>query len=250
MSLLELQRGLRREILADDDPSGPVAPGVTIYRNAYRARLFDALTASFERTAQWVGDESFAAAACHHVILHPPASWTLDEYGADFGQTLAQLFADDPEVAELAWLEWQMSRAFAAPDCPVLDPAVLLSGPLAEGDWDGVRFGLVTSFAMRPIRTACTALWQAMQGDGDTPAAMLLPEPAALVVWRKDMSPHFRLVEPGEQAALIGIFSGQTFGALCDGLADAAGPEAAVVRMGTWLGQWLQDGMLSRVSSD
>ena len=29
----------------------------------------------------------------------------LDAYGADFPELLAALFADDPEVAELAWLE-------------------------------------------------------------------------------------------------------------------------------------------------
>ena len=94
--------------------------GLTVYRNAYRARLLDTLRDTFERTARLAGDEAFQQAAAHHLILHPPAHWTIDLAGEGFAETCAALFAGDPDVGELAWLEWAMHRAFAAPDAAPL----------------------------------------------------------------------------------------------------------------------------------
>lgn len=251
MSLLELQRGMREALLAGDgDPAAPPDPGLLIYRSAYRARLLGALEESYERTRQWAGEDAFEAAACHHIILNPPVSWTLDDYGAGFGETLSGLFAQDPEVGELAWLEWHMSRAFAAPDCAVLDPDALLSGPMADGDWEGMQLEFVTNFAMRKVHTACTALWQALKEGAASPDAMLLPEPTTLIVWRKDFCPHFRQLDDAEAAALAALVAGTPFGEVCAALAEGAGPEAAVSQIGSWLGQWVQDGLLSRPVTD
>ncbi len=245
MSLLELQRGLREHLLADEAEADP---GLTIYHSAYRARLLAALQEGYAHTRQWAGEEAFEAAACHHIILNPPASWTLDAYGAGFSETLAGLFAGDPEVGELAWLEWHMSQAFAAPDCPLLDPAALLSGPMAEGDWENMQLEFVTSFAVRTVRTACTALWLGLQEGTAAPEPMLLPQPLTLIVWRKDLSLHFRLLDQAEAAALTALAAGVPFGAVCAELAKGAGSEAAVAQIGGWLGQWLQDGLLSRLA--
>ncbi len=251
MNLLDHQRGFREHLLAgDEEPVAPLDPGLTIYRNAYRARLLGALEESYERTRQWTGDDAFEAAACHHIILNPPVSWTLDDYGAGFGETLSGLFANDPEVGELAWLEWHMSRAFAAPDCAVLDPGALLSGPMADGDWEGAQLEFVTSFAMRKVRIACTALWLALGNNRAAAEAKLLPAPTALIVWRKEHSPHFRLVDDAEAAALVALAAGTPFGAVCAELAATSGAEAAVSQIGSWLGQWLQDGILSPAAPD
>jgi Putative DNA-binding domain len=243
MSLLELQRTMREHILADDDAASQPSPGMAVYRSAYRNRLLDALTTRYERTQKWVGEESFTAAACHHVILTPPSSWTLDHYGADFPVTLEALFAEDPEVAELAWLEWHMQQAFAAPDCAVLDAAALAE--LAAGDWDSAMFALVPGFAARELRTQIVALWQAL-GEHDEPSAPpALDEPAGLIVWRKGLAPHYRQVDLQELGALRAIADGRTFGSICDEMAETSGPEAAVARLGAMLGQWLSDGLLA-----
>lgn len=249
MSLLELQRTMRDHILADDDPS---EPGLEIYRNAYLSRLLGALQEGFALTRRWVGDESFDAAACHHVILHPPVSWTLDDYGAGFDRTLAELFAEDPEVGELAWLEWHMQRAFAATDGSVLDATMLTSGALGIADWESVCFTPVSGFAMRPVATDCVSLWQALSQD-DPPTEVLplpLPLDCALIVWRKDLSPHFRIVDSAEAQALAAVAAGQQFGEVCAALAAKHGPEAAMSQAGALLGRWVQDGLIAGVRAD
>lgn len=254
MSLLALQRAMRDEILATDDQAVSPAAGMEIYRSAYRNRLLEALRTSFEKTCQYVGGEAFDTAACHHIIVNPPVSWTLDDYGAGFDLTVAELFAEDPEVAELAWLEWHMQRAFGSVDAIPLDAARLASGELGIADWDKATFALVPSFAMRANRTDCTALWQSL-ADGEAipagrehPETGHLPKIEHLIVWRNGMSPHFRVVDPGEGKALCAIAAGHEFGALCVSLAQELGPDAALTQAGGLLVRWLQDGLIASVS--
>jgi len=85
------------------------ARGLAIYRNNYRGGLIDTLRDTYPRTEVLAGEAAFARAAAHHCITHPPSSWTLDQVGAGFSATCAELFRDDPDVAELAALEWAKS---------------------------------------------------------------------------------------------------------------------------------------------
>lgn len=237
MRLLELQTAFRDEIVAGDDGMALSSRGMEIYRNAYRSRLLGALESSFERTRRWAGEEAFAAAACHYILEHAPVSWTLDAYGEQFPALLKQLFAEDPEVAELAWLEWHMSRAFAAPDLGELDPAALASAGLAAEDWDRLCFATAAGYAVRPIATNCTGLWLAMAGDSDGEFAVEMVDTAFLAVWRRGLEPHFRIIDADENRALALLANGGTLG----GLAIDVDP----VELGVWLAGWLGEGLFS-----
>ncbi len=244
MSLLALQSAFRDEIAGDDDGHAPSSSGMVIYRDAYRGRLLAALETSFERTRRWTGAEAFTAAACHYILTTPPKSWTLDDYGADFPELLAQLFAGDSEVAELAWLEWQMQRAFAAPDAPELSPDMLRSADLSDGDWDSLCFGMAAGFACRQVTTNCTELWLALAAaPADNPLDGFVPrqtEAASLLVWRQGLMPHFRLTDMAEHQALGELAAGSPFGQA------AAHIEPSL--LGGWLARWLGDGLFSSYS--
>lgn len=237
MSLLERQIAFRDEVAAADDGLPPGSPGMAIYRDAYRGRLLAALEVSFERTRRWIGEDSFAAAAAHYVLTHPPSGWTLDEYGDGFPDVLSALFATDGEVAELAWLEWQMSQTFAARDRPELDPAELAAAGYDDAAWSAMRFTMAAGFAARTISTNCDDVWAALaDGPADTFAAASIPA-AGLAVWRWGLSPHYRICPPDELAALQRIAEGAAFGEL------ALDTEAEV--LGMWLAQWLGEGIFS-----
>jgi hypothetical protein len=236
MSLLDLQIALRDAIAAGDDTGDALPHGMAIYRDAYRGRLLTALETSFERTCRWVGAEAFTAAACHYILTDPPRGWTLDEYGAAFPHLLATLFADDPEVAELAWLEWHMQAAFAAPDAPELDHAALAGAGHAEADWDRLGFDLAAGFAARAITMDCAGLWSALADDADvTPGPAALPR---LLVWRSGLSPRFRTCDEAEFQALSHFGDGGTLGVL------AARTDPAC--LAGWLTQWLGEGLFAR----
>lgn len=237
MSLALLQRGFLQEIAAADEDAGPSSPGMAIYRNAYRARLIDALGTSFERTRCWAGAEPFEAAACHYILTCPPSSWSLDDYGHSFPAALETLFPDSPELAELAWLEWHMQCAFAAPDRPLLDPAELAARGLSEQAWAELQFIMAAGFAARSIATNCIALWAALAKSDAEDFAVEAMEGQFLIVWRNGFSPHFRQVEEAELCALSQLAAGASLGEIAN--------ENNAQILGEWLALWLQDRLFS-----
>ncbi|MGB7656125.1 MAG: DNA-binding domain-containing protein [Novosphingobium sp.] len=234
------QQSFLADVSASDDAPAAQSTGMAIYRNAYRARLTDALAVSFERTRRWTGDEAFAAASAHYIITHPPHSWTLDAYGDRFVAVLADLFAQNAEVAELAWLEWHMQQAFAAADQPELTAAALAAARLRDEEWETLRFGIAAGFAAREVRHDCAALWHALGADPTSEFAITPIEPSALVVWRCALSPHFRLLDCDEFAALGQLAAGKAFGEVA-----AQAGEQGIARFGQWFAQWLGEGLFS-----
>lgn len=240
MNLAVQQLAFAAQLCTGDEAPVADAPGMEIYRNAYRARLLSALETSFEQTRAWVGADSFTAAACHHVIASPPANWTLDTYGADFPATLAVLFAQDGEVADLAWLEWQLQQAFAAPDQTELDGQRLARANLGPGDWEQLRLTMAAGFAARPVNHDCAGLWQALR-TGDAAGFKLEPvAPGVLIVWRQGLVPHYRVVARDEFAALGGLMAGATFGATA-----ALAGDTGAAQLGAWFAQWLGEGLFA-----
>jgi hypothetical protein len=192
---------------------------------------------SFERTRLWVGEEAFTAAACHYILLNPPSGWTLDDYGDGFPAMLTILFAEDADVAELAWLEWHMQRAFAAPDQPELAADDLAQAGLRDDEWEHLRFVLAAGYAMRAIATDCVTLWEALADPAQMAAAQSLAGEAHLIVWRRGFSPHYRIIDSDEARLLRALADGQSFGLL----AASANAE----ELGAALATWLADGLLS-----
>lgn len=222
--------------------------GLIVYRTAYRARLLDCLQGAFDKSRQWIGDDSFDAAAAHHLILHPPASWTLDDLGRGFSETLGGLFPDDPEVAELAWLEWEMQQLFTSPDGPVLAAADFAerAATYSENDWLDLRLTFVPGLATRIVRSDCAALWTAIEEELDIPPLDVPASTATLFVWRQNLRSQFRLLDPDEAAGLALMRSGATFEQLCTALVQLRGDEDGVAAAGTMLGRWITDELVAQ----
>lgn len=223
------------------------AAGLDIYRNNYRSALVEAIAATFERTQRWVGEESFRRAAAHHLILNPPTSWTIDDAGEGFDTTLAELFAGDPEVAELAALEWAMHRAFVAADCACLTATDFSAqtADFGEDDWARLMFEFQPALGMIDVRQDVGTLWNALGADKASAPEIALAEAQTLLVWREDLRPAFRLVSALDGEALALALAGETFGDICSLLAERLGPDEGIARAGHLLGQWLQDRLIT-----
>lgn len=249
MKLADIQRGFTAYIQNDEQAElGTIAPhslrGLPVYHYAYRASLIAALRDVFERTHGWLGDAQFDDAARAHIARHPPNSWTMSDYGLGFDASLASLYPENPEVAELAWIDWSLRIAFNGPDAMPLDVA-----GLADVDWDAARLHLAPTLVMRPVTTNCAALWGALTDDNPAPpAAEILDTPVMLSVWRHDLMPRFHSVTDEEHGALLMAQKGVSFGAICAALGEGDDDAAAVAeRVGAMLGRWIAEGILVAV---
>ena len=251
MNLLSCQHHLIDQIMQDQAPlpetwdTDRIHAGLAIYRNGYRSRLIDALAETFSRTRQWVGEESFDKAVAHYLIGNPPSHWSLDRAGAGFPETLAVLFARDPEVPELAALEWDMHLAFVAPDEQPLDANAFATATAGFGDqdWERLRFTLHPALTLRPFRTAAAAIWRALAEEVEPPDKFLLAEPAHILVWREGLVPVFRAAADYETGCLGVLADGGTFGELCLHLTEFARRDTAAIA-GRLLTKWLTDGLI------
>ncbi|SFJ70264.1 Putative DNA-binding domain-containing protein [Sphingomonas sp. NFR04] len=217
-------------------------PGLDVYLNNYRSQLVAALEGSFPQLQRWLGGTAFLAAAAQHIETSPPRAWTLDAYGEDFPATIAALYPNDPECAELARIEWALAATFTTPDIVPLSP-----DSLGAVDWETVRFAFVPNLAMLPVITNAAALWQSLTAGGPPPAAQRLPAPAAVLLWRDGFNPSFRTIEQAEATAIFQLEAGTPFGALCAACATEHGDADSATMIGTWLGGWLRDGILAAV---
>lgn len=248
MSLLALQRDFRGWLTTEDAGTAarfgaPAEAGLAVYLNNYRGQLMACLSESFEVVRAWIGDAAFEAAAAQHIDRLPPHSWTLDAYALDFPETLDRLYPEDPEIGELGRLERALGLAFIGPDAAPFDPASL------DGiDWDEAVLHLVPTLTSFPVTTNAGAIWSAISGGNQPPAASFPSEPASIIVWRSGFAPSFRTLEAAEAEALALMLEGRNFGALCVDLVARFGEERGPALAGAFLGQWLADGLIASVS--
>ena len=244
MSLLELQRDLLTWLVdASGDAMRPLderaVAGLAVHQNNYRSQLLDCLRDTFKQTQAWLGDEAFESAAVTHCTQKPPHAWTLGAYGEGFDRTLVELYPDDVEVSELAWLEWALSRAFEGPNTSTLS-----TDELAAIDWDAARLMLAPTLRVGRVISNAGAIWSALSAGETPPAAALLPQPAGMLIWRQEFSPCFRTIEVIEQQALDCIRVDASFSALCASLIAAHGESKGVAHAAGLLSQWLRDGVV------
>jgi len=236
--------GGERGILAALRPGAGLDAGerLGVYREAYRARLVDALADSFGHTLRYLGEDAFRALALAYVETHVPAASSIRWYGATLPAWLRRACGDDGALAELAGLDWALRAAFDSLDAEPLGAEALTT--LSAADWDRVGFRLHPSLRLLALRWNAVARWQALDRESAPPGAALLAQPCVVAVWRKGLDPHFRTLDPGEDRALRALRRGARFAALCARLAQSAAPEDAALRAAHWLRRWFEEGLL------
>jgi len=211
---------------------------LAIYYNAYRSRLREALSESYDKTWSYIGDDMFAGLADGYIAAHPSRHPNLRWFGADFAAHAEEALADYPFIAELAGFEWTLGLAFDAPDAQAVGAADLAG--IAPEAWGDLVFGLHPSVHLLALEWNAVALWQAL-GQGQTPPDVERFEaPVTWLVWRTAEQPHFRSLPAAEAEALRRIGSGASFAEVCLAAGDEAAPQLA-----GYLQQWLAQGVLT-----
>lgn len=253
----------QRQLLAaiiDGAPAGTLLDaaaerGLQVYRQAYLARLREALADNYGVFARALGDGAFARIADAYAGAHPPTGFSVRSHGEHLDAFLAGEPRDHdgtpllphPALRDLARMDRALRDAFDAPDAPVLTAAALAAVP-AEA-WPELQLRLLPSARRVTLEWSVEAAWHAIDAapPGQEPE---LPEPHplahTLLVWRPDLGNRWRSLEPAEDALLATLESGNTLAGLCEQLEILHGDAAqAGVAVNHCLHQWLADGCLA-----
>lgn len=256
MSVAVLQRQLAAAIRdgadADGLLAGDFAPGLAVYRHAYRARLVAALADNFTVLARALGDEAFDALSHAYVEAHPSQHPSIRWFGhrlADFMTGAGDDLVPHASLADFARMDWALRGAFDAAEAPLLDPATLAA--LGAEDWAGLVLRLQPSAQRVTLAHAIEPAWRVLREwepeAGTDPAE--LPEPVphehVLLAWREGLETRWRSLEPLEAVLLAAVADGAPFALLCERAAQLLGdPQAAVPAVIGLLQRWLADGLL------
>lgn len=217
--------------------------GVAIYRHAYRVRLADVLADTLPRVRAFLGDALFDPLAQAHALAYPPRVRQLGRYGQDFAALARQHYPDNPELPELIALDLGLRQAFDGVDAPALSADQAQAD--AEASWLHRTPALHPSVRLLPVTTNVAALWKALDADEPVPPVARLPSPRTVVVWRRALQPHFRVLDDDEAVFIRTLLDG------CQGVAQVADQLAGTAalpdtsRLAAWLAAWWDEGLLA-----
>lgn len=239
--------GQALDLVDAEAPAGPRGlggeRGLAIYHNAYRARLAEVLADAHPRLLRYLGGDTFEAEARAFAVAQPPCGEGLGRYGAGFAGYLQTRYPHNPELFELARLDWDLRACFDGPDLPALSAEAVQAD--AEGRWLQTSPACHAGLVLREVGSNVVALWHALDADLEVPPPQALAEARHLAVWRQGQQPHFCSLEPAEAEFLQAL---QPPGATLAGAIErfsggAVLPEEAT--LAGWLQRWWQAGWLA-----
>lgn len=242
--LATVQRQVADRVLAEPLAAASrdfVATGrLPIYHHAYRARLAEVLADTYAKTALYMGSDHFDSHARAYAVAHPPHIRSLNRYGEGLVDALRQQYPANPELHELAQLDWDLRTRFDGADQPVLgrDQAH------AATDWTTRPAVLHPSALLRTVTTNVVSLWNAIDADAEVPEAVALPAPLGLLVWRKGFQPHFRTLDAAEARWVGDLYAGASVHDACTALLGSGLWDGYAAQLSAWLAQLLDDGLV------
>lgn len=131
------------------------ADRLSVYADAYYARLIEVMRVTFSTLRRAIGEEAFDELAFGYLRAHPSRSYSLDPLGDRFAEYLEATRPDDADwpdfVIDLAKLDWAINQVFDGPgveDAATLDAEALRS--IDPADWAHAR--LIASPCLRLLR--------------------------------------------------------------------------------------------------
>lgn len=255
-ALADLQARLQNYVLGDgraDDPLSDLTGGAAdkswrrlrIYHSGYRLRMLEVLQGAFENTWAYLGDDAFEALCSRYIKTNSSHSPNLRSYGDNFPNFLHQALPADPEIAELATMDWRLHSAFDAPNAALLTGEQLAT--IEEAQWASLGFVFHPSVSLALFEWNALEIWHALDQETPPPIAGKLNEPVGHLFWRRGQRSYFRTLEADEYTALKNLMEGHRFSEVCEHLAKSHPDTGIDASIGTWLARWLADELLSEV---
>ncbi|WP_333677015.1 putative DNA-binding domain-containing protein [Dyella sp.] len=251
-SLQAMQQQMLQAVLAEhtqipsiicDHGAADARSRLDVYRHGYRVRLRDALQAEFTGLRSMAG-RRFDTMLDKYISAHPSEHYNIRWYGAGLAAFLdyAYPWRDQPQLADMARLDWAISVAFDAANETSASMADLSAVPVDA--WPVLRLSLLQNLHVLDGGCNAEAFRRAADHGKPRPRLRRFVPARQILVWRKDTTVHYRRLDDDEWQVLSAAMRGETFTALCACLSGYHGEAAAMPRMVAMLQGWLAAGLI------
>jgi hypothetical protein len=257
-SLSELQQAFQSGVLhfQDTPPDFVVDTGqasaverFTVYTEAYRLRLIEALSADYPALQNWLNDEGFNAMCRVYIDASPSDQFSIRWFGRHLPGFLAETppYSEQAEIAELAAFEWALSEAFDAPESTVADYGRLAA--IEPAHWPSLKLKFHPSLRRIDLHYNAPQIRQASNQQETLPDFIKNTELQAWIIWRQQLKLLFRSLSVQEAFAIDAFLQGQCFAEVCTGLGEWLDEAQIVISIAGFIQTWLRDGWIADVAA-
>jgi hypothetical protein len=243
--LLHAENAIQNEIVSTENVSTAIR--LSVYSNAYRSRLYEALVSHYPALQIYLGGEQFEMLASDYIELNPSHYRSIRWFGDKVVDFLKdnEPYNDFPYLAELARVEWEMTLVFDAQDgnCIALDT---LSRIPPEA-WADMRFATHPSLRMTSLMWNVVPVWQALLVEESPEELLKSEEPVKWIFWRKDLDNYYNALSPDEACALEAVLQNATFGEVCEILCNWIAEEEVALRAASLMKAWIEAGLITEI---
>jgi hypothetical protein len=224
---------------------------LAIYGHAYYARLAEALQQDYEAIHILLGDDDFNLLCKRYIDAYPSKYPSLRWFGQHMNEFLTnnEPYRDYPYLKEMASFEWCFIEAFDAEDASFI--TIDEVAQLAPEQWAELKFGLHPSVQLFQYNWNILPVWKAATNNEDIPSLIQLEHPQFCLVWRQNLTTHYRTLELDEAEFTNGVRAGENFSQLCERLTLLGiDPEQVPMRAASILKTLLDQGAVSQLLAD
>ncbi len=275
MKLAELQSLFQSAVLTGDAEDGAIldviapprdadrAAMMGVYVNAYRLRLAEFLDEDYPALRVLLGDDDFEALVEAYIDANPSRLRNARWYTARLPEFMqeSENWSANALAIGLALFERALTDAYDAADAPALSIETLAE--FSPQDWP--RLGFTFHPSLRLIEVAAGVLGayaaatadeqdeEAARSDEEDEGALEDRPPDAsesetIAIWRADLDPAYRQLDPDEYLALNEALAGQSFGDICQLVAFQNEAQSATERLARFLVTWFSEGLVIGVA--
>ncbi len=220
---------------------------LTIYSDAYRLRLLEALTDTYPTMLKYLGESSFTELATAYIDAHPSTYKSIRWFGDSLANFLSQgaQYQPLPFLIELAQLEWTLTLVFDAADSPIFNLQDMANIPMES--WENMVLKTHPSVHLLNFSWNVVEYWRSIETKTELPEPVHNSFPIAWVLWRKELQSQSCALTQDEGWVINALLNNLTFGECCEGLCQWVDPEAAPVRAAALLKTLILNELISDI---
>lgn len=218
-----------------------------VYAEAIRLRFLEVLGEDYPGLHALVGDDEFRTLGLAYATTHPSNHPSIRWFGRHLPEFVrsAAPWRNHPVLGEMARFEWAKGELLDAADSPAITIEDIAA--IAPERWADMQPRLKPAVRRLALEWNVPSLWTAFDREHEPPPPTRAEQPVDWLLWREGIRVRWRSIDPEEAWALQSCADGDTFGALCAGLCEWVGEDAAAFRAATCLKQWASDGVLEAI---